>query len=201
MKIILASASARRKELLTLIGLDYISIPSNTDETPPPNCEAHELVQHLALQKAQAVATQYPNDCVIGADTIVLLPDGTIIGKPKDSSDAIRILHLLQGKTHTVLTGVALLTPGHCDVRFDSTQVTFSSLTANEISWYVATGDPLDKAGAYGIQGPFGMFVKRIEGNYFNVIGLPLPTLYAMLKQAGIAPTQKEKFDESINRG
>jgi len=199
LKIILASASARRQELLTLIGLDYITVPSNTDETPPPDCQASDLVQYLALQKAQAVSVQYPDDCIIGADTIVLLPDGTLIGKPKDASDATRILHLLQGKTHTVLTGVALLMPGHCDVRFDSTKVTFAPLTSDEIAWYVASGDPLDKAGAYGIQGPFGMFVDRIEGNYFNVIGLPLPTLYAMLKQAGIAPTQKENFNEPID--
>ena len=184
MEIILASQSPRRREMLTLMGLTFQVVVSDVQEVSPPGATPEVLVGHLALQKAQAVAASYPAHCVIGADTIVYI-DGKVIGKPKDEADAFRILSLLQGRTHTVYTGVAVLSPKGVDVRHSETKVTFAAMTEEEIRWYIATGEPMDKAGAYGIQGPGGMFVERVEGNYFTVIGLPLPLLYRMLKQAG----------------
>ncbi|MEL7602097.1 MAG: Maf family protein, partial [Bacillota bacterium] len=133
---------------------------------------------------AQAVRELHSEACVVGADTIVYI-DGDIMGKPSDDADAARILNRLQGRTHTVYTGVAVLTPGRTDVRHDATRVTFAPMSEEEIAWYVGTGEPRDKAGAYGIQGPGGMFVERVEGNYFTVIGMPLPLLYRMLQSAG----------------
>lgn len=184
MRLILASQSPRRRELLTLMGLTFDVIVSEVEEIVPENIGPDELVEQLALNKAQAVQQLYPESCIVGADTIVYI-EGDILGKPCDDDDAARILNRLQGRTHTVYTGVAVLTPGGNDVRHDATRVTFAPMTQREIAWYVATGEPRDKAGAYGIQGPGGMFVERVEGNYFTVIGMPLPLLYRMLQNAG----------------
>lgn len=185
MAIILASESPRRKELLTLMGLDFCVITSHVVEQPPRDAAPGDYVEALALQKAQAVSMLHPHDCVIGADTIVYL-DGDILGKPHTPENAKRYLGRMQGRTHTVYTGVAVLTSGASDVRHCCTAVTFAPMTAREIDWYVSTGEPLDKAGAYGVQGPGGIFVERIDGNYFNVIGMPLPMLYRMLHDAGV---------------
>lgn len=182
--IILASKSPRRQELFSLIGLTYRVIVSDVEETVPPNSAPDELVMALALQKARAVHCDYPNDCVVGADTVVYI-DEEIIGKPHDVADAKRILNRLQGRTHVVYTGVAVLSPRGEDVRHAQTRVTFAPMREEEIDWYIQTGEPMDKAGAYGIQGPGGIFVERVEGNYFNVIGMPLPLLYRMLSDAG----------------
>ncbi len=182
--IILASSSPRRRELLTLIGLDFIVLPSEADEVQPVGLPPAQYVEALALQKARPVADAHPNDCVIGADTIVWL-DGDILGKPHTPEIAARYLARMQGRTHTVYTGVAVLKNGRADVRHCETDVTFRPMTPVEIDAYVATGEPLDKAGAYGVQGPGAVFVERVEGNYFNVIGMPLPTLYDMLVKAG----------------
>lgn len=185
MRIILASESPRRRELLTLIGLDFTVITSHVEECPPADATPDETVRELSRQKAQAVALLHPDDCIIGADTIVDL-DGEILGKPHTPENAKRFLTRMQGRSHTVYTGVTVITPGRVDVRHATTEVTFAPMTEHEIDWYVGTNDPLDKAGAYGVQGPFGMFVERIDGNYFNVIGMPLPLLYRMLRDAGV---------------
>ncbi len=185
MRIILASESPRRRELLALMGLDFTVVTSNVEETAPEGASAEETVCALALQKAQAVAALHPNDCVIGADTVVEL-EGDILGKPHTPGNAKRYLLRMQGRRHVVYTGVAVLTGGRADVRCCRTDVTFSPMSEAEIDWYVSTGEPLDKAGAYGVQGPGGVFVERVEGNYFNVMGMPLPLLYRMLKDAGV---------------
>ncbi len=184
MRLILASQSPRRREILTLMGLAFEVIDSHCEETPPPGCAVSGMVTALAQQKAEAVYLQHPDCCVIGADTVVDL-DGQILGKPHTPENAARYLQMMQGRTHTVHTGVALMMPGHTDVRHCSTRVTFAPMTRREIDWYVGTGEPLDKAGAYGIQGPGGIFVSHIEGDYFNIIGLPMHMLYGMLEAAG----------------
>lgn len=196
MKLILASSSQRRRELLTMCGYDYEIEVSRADESilePDPE----RFVMKLAERKAMEVfdrfgAREVSDDCaepiaVLGSDTIVYY-NGGIIGKPKDREDAFRILSMLSGKTHEVYTGVAVVTEKGCLAECDTTRVTFEELSDEEIEKYVASGEPLDKAGAYGIQGPFGMFVKKVEGNYFTVIGLPLPTAYRLLKSVGILP-------------
>ena len=182
--IILASSSPRRRELLSMIGLNYVIKTSGEEEVQPHGLPPAEFVKTLALQKAQPVANLHPGDCVIGADTIVYL-EGNILGKPHTPDVAKAYLSRMQGKQHVVFTGVAVLKNGKADVRHCETTVTFSPMTEREIDAYVATGEPLDKAGAYGVQGPGGIFVERVEGNYFNVIGLPLPLLYKMLIAAG----------------
>lgn len=182
--IILASSSPRRRELLSMIGLNYIIETSGDEEVQPHGLAPAEFVKTLALQKAQPVADLHPEDCVIGADTIVYL-EGDILGKPHTPEVAKAFLTRMQGKSHVVFTGVAVLKSGNADVRHCETRVTFAPMTEREIDAYVATGEPLDKAGAYGVQGPGGVFVERVEGNYFNVIGLPLPLLYKMLIDAG----------------
>jgi septum formation protein len=182
--IILASSSPRRRELLSMIGLNYVIETSGEEEVQPHGLPPAEFVKTLALQKAQPVADLHPGDCVIGADTIVYL-EGDILGKPHTPDVAKAYLRRMQGKQHVVFTGVAVLKNGKVDVRHCETTVTFAPMTPREIDAYVATGEPLDKAGAYGVQGPGGIFVERVEGNYFNVIGLPLPMLYNMLIDAG----------------
>lgn len=185
MEIILASQSPRRRELLTLMGLDFTVITSDVEENPPQGAPVDEYVSALALQKAEAVAKHHPQACVIGADTVVYL-EGDILGKPHTPENAKKYLTRMQGRRHTVYTGVAVITNGKADVRVDTTEVTFAPMSETEIDWYVATGEPLDKAGAYGVQGPGGIFVKQVVGNYFNVIGMPLPMLYQMLLDAGV---------------
>ncbi len=182
MKLILASASPRRRELFSMIGLDFSVIVSEVEEIVPDGVGPDELVMSLAKQKAEAVFLEHGGDCVVGADTIVYL-DNEIIGKPRDERDAALILRKLAGRTHTVYTGLAVLSGNDCDIVCDTTDVTFAPMTDAEIDWYISTGEPLDKAGAYGIQGPGGMFVNSIVGNYFTVIGLPLPKLYQLLKK------------------
>ncbi len=182
--IILASSSPRRRELMKMIGLDFVIETSGEDEIQPVGLQPAEYVKTLALQKAQPIASLHVNDCVIGADTVVLL-EGDILGKPHTPGVAKQYLRRMQGKTHTVFTGLAVLKSGLIDVRHCETDVTFMPMTDAEIDAYVATGEPLDKAGAYGVQGPGGVYVERVNGNYFNVIGLPLPTLYQMLIDAG----------------
>ncbi len=186
MKIILASASPRRRELLKSIGVDNFEIAaSNIDEEAARTSDSYSLVMHLAEQKARDVAKSHRNDIVIAADTIVTL-DGTPIGKPKDETDAVRILNKLSGRAHKVITGVAVMSGGKIDVREDVTLVYFRKLMKGEAEWYVSTGEPMDKAGAYGIQGLGGLFIERIEGSYSNVVGLPVCMLADMLRSFGV---------------
>lgn len=181
MKLILASQSPRRRELLDLMGLHFQVHVSDVEESVPDHATPAETVMSLALQKASAVFKQFPDECVIGSDTIVF-HQGRILGKPHDAVTAKNYLRSLSGQTHTVYTGVAVLSKEYRDIRFDATEVTFCDMTEEEIDAYVRSGDPLDKAGAYGIQGPFCVHVKSITGSYFNVIGLPVHLLYEMLK-------------------
>lgn len=182
--IILASSSPRRRELLSMIGLNYRIETSGEEEVQPHGLPPAEFVKTLALQKAQPVAQLHPHDCVIGADTVVYL-EGDILGKPHTPQVAKTYLTRMQGKSHVVFTGIAVVKDGRTDIRHCETTVTFAPMTEREIDAYVATGEPLDKAGAYGVQGPGGVFVERVDGNYFNVIGMPLPLLYRMLIDAG----------------
>ncbi len=185
MEIILASESLRRKELMEMMGFHFRVVVSNIDETVDSDLPVHEYVRALARRKAESVATVYPDACVIGCDTVVFL-DGRIMGKPHTAKRAAEYLRALQGRTHAVYSGIAVVAEGRCDVRFDRTEVTFAPMSEKEIKWYVSVGNPFDKAGAYGIQGPAGLFVEKIDGNYFNVVGLPVPLLYKMLKENGI---------------
>ena len=185
MNLVLASASPRRRELLQTAGLQFSVRVSDADETIPPNTPPHEAVQLLAKQKAAAVAKLCPKDLVIGADTVVTL-DGDILGKPRDAADAARMLRMLSGKTHDVFTGVCLMHAGKAETFFEQTCVTFYPLTDGEIADYIATGEPMDKAGAYGIQGRGCTLVKKINGDYFNVVGLPVAALYRKLEEANL---------------
>ena len=185
MELILASQSPRRRELFSLVGLDYTAITSDADENIPFT-EPGDFVEQLALRKAGAVKKDKPGACVVGADTIVWL-DGEIIGKPRDPEDAVNILKKLSGKTHTVYTGVAVLTDQGCDVCHDTTEVTMEDIPEADIRAYVASGEPLDKAGAYGYQGLASLFVERIEGDFFNVMGLPVCRMGQMLREFDIS--------------
>lgn len=178
--LILASGSPRRRELLGIAGLEFEVIVADIEEKIPEGATPQEAVMSLAMQKAEAVAVQYPESTVIGADTVVVC-DGKILGKPKDESDAFDMLKSLSGRIHTVCTGAAIIrgseTKNFCEV----TEVEFHELTDDEIRAYVKTGEPMDKAGAYGIQGKGCVLVKRINGDYFNVVGLPVSRVYREL--------------------
>ncbi len=187
MKLILASGSARRSELMTKCGYEFDVMASNADEHIAAETP-HELVERLALIKAREVFERVGKGAVVvGADTVVVL-EGEVIGKPVDEEDAKAILHRESGKTHTVYTGVAVISDAGESVVCSKADVTFAKLTDSEIEAYVATGEPLDKAGAYGIQGQFAMFVTDIKGSYFTIMGLPLHILYTMLADAGVHP-------------
>jgi len=186
MEYILASASPRRKELLTQAGLAFEAVPSHVKEIIRKE-EPSEIVMDLSLQKAEDVyrTLQPVNRTVIGADTIVVY-QGEILGKPADASEAMDMLSLLAGRTHQVYTGVTLILNrgGDPTVRsfYEKTDVTFYPIDRFDLQDYIASGDPLDKAGAYGIQGPFAIHVKEIHGDYNNVVGLPIARLYQELK-------------------
>ena len=171
--MILASASPRRKELLALAGFEFDVVTSSVDEIIDPELQPHELVVSLASQKAKAVASKYTDKTVIGADTVVVL-DGKVLGKPKNEQDAVDMLKALSGKTHEVYTGVYLVNGGKEKGFYECTKVKFCTLSDEQISAYVATGEPMDKAGSYGIQGKGCVLVEGIEGDYFNVVGFPV---------------------------
>lgn len=187
MKLILASASARRAEILRDAGLSFVVLSSAVDETPYQNESPHDLVERLASAKAELAAARAIGPAIIiGADTVISL-DGLILSKPRSSDDARHMLEKLSGRTHSVLTGVALirLPDSERHTFVESTLVHFAALSAEQITRYLATGEPHDKAGAYAIQGHAGRFIPRIEGCYFNVVGLPLSRLYHALIDLG----------------
>jgi septum formation protein len=178
---VLASNSPRRKELLAAAGISCEVVSVDVDESvrglEPPG----EHVRRLARLKAEVGLAARPGRLVLGADTVVVV--GTeILGKPHDAEDAARMLRLLSGREHEVLTGVALVSPTQTVVEVAKTRVWFTPLGADEIAAYVASGEPVDKAGAYAIQGLASRFVERIQGNYTNVVGLPVPLVYRLLK-------------------
>jgi septum formation protein len=187
MKLILASASVRRAEILHAAGFSFTVLSSAIDETPYPGESAHDLVERLAFAKAELVAARAVGPAIIiGADTEVTL-EGHIFGKPRSSEDARHMLERLSGLTHAVVTGVALIRlPDAERLTFvESTLVHFAALSREDIDRYLATGEPHDKAGAYAIQGRAGRFIPRIEGCYFNVVGLPLARLQHSLAALG----------------
>jgi septum formation protein len=202
--LVLASASPRRQELLQNAGISFVVQPANVDEAPLANESARECAERLALEKAAEVWRSRPLDLVLGADTIVVVNE-SILGKPVDAADAKRMLRMLSGRTHQVITGVCLMGPrsrgqGPGAKEFTSrlklgsenpelrtgseaTLVTVSEISDQEISDYVASGEPMDKAGAYGIQGRASRWIPRIEGDYSNVVGLPVALVYRMLRE------------------
>jgi|ERR1043166_828328 septum formation protein len=187
-KLILASRSPRRAEILTAAGWDFEAIAADIDETRLAGEDALSYVQRLAQLKARKIATQQrANGLVLGADTVVIIY-GEILGQPRDDEDARRMLRLLSGNWHEVLTGVALIRNGenHAEViDHQRTKVRFAEMSAEQIDWYVATGEPKGKAGAYGIQGRAALFITEIEGDYFNVVGLPLRLVFEMAQRLG----------------
>jgi nucleoside triphosphate pyrophosphatase len=187
MKLILASASPRRAEILRAAGLPFTVLSSAVDETPYPNESPQEHVQRLAQAKAELVAARAVGPAiVIAADTVVML-EGKILGKPRSSDDARKMLEQLSGRTHSVLTGVMLIRLPDVERRsfVESTLVHFAQLTQEDVLRYLATDEPYDKAGAYAIQGQAGRYIPRIEGCYYNVVGLPLAHVSRALAELG----------------
>lgn len=196
MELILASGSARRRELLANCGYEFTVIKPEADESGVVSSDPAELVERLSLLKARAVFDSLPKErrrdaAAVGSDTVVVL-DGNIIGKPRSREEAARMLREGSGRTNTVFTGIAVVTEeeGRIAERVDhdSARVRFCELTEEEIEAYVSTGEPMDKAGAYGIQGCFSVFAESVCGSYFTVVGLPVHKLYRMLKEKGILP-------------
>lgn len=182
MTIRLASASPRRRELLSLLTQDFLITPSQVNETILEPLPPSQLVARLAQRKAEAVAEQFPADLIIGADTIVTL-DGQILSKPTSPAHATQMLRTLSGRSHTVFTALHLCSPNKVAAEVSSTRVTFAPMSDAEIAWYIATGEPMDKAGAYGIQGLGARYIQEIEGDYFTVVGLPVHRLYHLLEK------------------
>ncbi|MDX6406137.1 MAG: nucleoside triphosphate pyrophosphatase [Blastocatellia bacterium] len=180
-KIILASASPRRAEILRTVNWPFETLPTDIDETREPGEVALAYVQRLARAKAEAAARRCPDGIIVGADTVVLI-NQQILGKPRDQSDARDMLRQLSGEWHQVLTGVALVGPSESKVACQTTEVKFAVMSRDEIDWYVSSGEPQDKAGAYAIQGLGARFIEEIQGDYFNVVGLPVRLLYEMVQ-------------------
>lgn len=189
--LVLASASPRRQELLRNAGIPFSIQATDIPEVPQAGESPRACAERLAREKALAVFRQRPCDFVLGADTIVIV-DGQILGKPRDAADAASMLRILSGRTHQVTTGVCLIGPqakaqqGFEDVRSETTLVTMEALSEDDIRPYILTGEPMDKAGAYAIQGIASRWISRIEGDYFNVVGLPVSLVYRMLRERGV---------------
>jgi len=202
--LVLASSSPRRQKLLRNAGIDFIIQPADVPEVREAGESPTDFAQRLAREKAQAIWSACQTELarhtatvraderrlatgnllVLGADTVVVVDD-EVLGKPADAADATRMLRLLSGRTHQVTTGVCLIGPGFQDVRSETTDVSFDVLSPADIAAYVAHGEPMDKAGAYAIQGIASRWISRLEGCYFNVVGLPVPLVYRMLRQHG----------------
>lgn len=182
MKLVLASNSPRRQELIKLLDMKYIVVSPNVEEVNDLSLSHEELVMDLAFQKALAVFKSHKEDVVLGFDTLVIIDD-LILGKPKSEEEAKHFLQILSGKTHKVLTGCAIIKKGYSKSFFTQSLVTFWDLTEAEIDQYISTKEPLDKAGAYGIQDHAARFVKSINGDYFTIVGFPISKLYQELKK------------------
>jgi len=184
-RLVLASASPRRRELLAAAGLEFDVDVADVDERPVTGDAPPTYVLRVARLKAEAVAARRPDRPVLGADTAVVVGQ-QMLAKPADALDAARMLEQLSGRVHEVLTGVALAFRGQTYAEIDKTTVWFSKLSPEEIEWYAGSGEPLDKAGGYGIQGLASRFIPRIEGSYTNVVGLPIATVVQLLRRAGV---------------
>ena len=182
-KLVLASSSPRRTEILNRAGWPHEIMVAGIDESVKPNEDPATYVQRLARSKAEAVAQRLQEGLVLGADTTVVVA-GEILGQPRDDADARRMLDLLNGKWHEVLTGVAVVrVGGESRVAYETTRVRFAEMNETEIDWYIASGEPFGKAGAYGIQGKAALFIEEIEGDYFNIMGLPIRLAYELAAQ------------------
>ena len=195
--LVLASASPRRQELLRNAGIPFAVHPTQIAEIPNSAEAPQAFAERMAKEKAQTVLRQRPADVILGADTVVVVDD-QILGKPTDQSDAARMLRLLSGRTHTVITAVCLLRTenpelrtGFCDIRSETTLVRMDVLTDRDIANYAVSDEPMDKAGAYAIQGRASRWISRIEGDYFNVVGLPVALVIRMLREHGIPIDEK----------
>ncbi len=182
-KLVLASRSPRRSEILSAVRWPFETVAANIDESRFESEAAVPYVRRLAQTKAETVAKDLPSRLVLGADTVVLV-DQEILGQPSDADDARRMLKLLSGRWHEVLTAVALLRVGEnrSVVEHEKTRVRFAEISVAEIDWYVATGEPMDKAGAYGVQGSAALFIEEIQGDYFNIVGLPVRLVYKLAR-------------------
>jgi septum formation protein len=185
-KLILASASPRRAEILRTVGWQFEALPADIDESRSAGEDAVTYVERVAWAKAEGAALRVPGSTILGADTVVVI-ENEILGKPRDDEDARRMLRLLRDRWHQVLTGVALINgeAASAKVAHEVTEVRFAAMSEDEIGWYVATGEPRDKAGAYAIQGQGARFIKEIRGDYFNIVGLPVRLLYELVGTDG----------------
>ncbi len=185
-RLTLASGSPRRQEILTNLGLNFTVLPANIDESPQLSEEPQSYALRMAVQKAMAAANKVESGLIIGADTIVVV-DGQIMGKPRDVAEAAQQLRVLSGREHIVFSGLGIVdkTTGRTVSTLEQTIVYFREMSDAEIQSYIRTGEPLDKAGSYGIQGKGAVFIRRIEGDYFNVVGLPIAKLYSLLAELG----------------
>ena len=183
--LILASQSPRRRELLSMLGLDFQIFTADIDETMDPALSVQDAVAEVCRRKAEAVGKDHPGDLIIAADTIVVL-ENRILGKPRSEEEACAMLQSLSGRQHTVMTAFCLWQDGCTDTHVEKTHVRFRTLSAEEIAAYVATGSPMDKAGAYGIQDQASIFVEALDGDYYNVMGLPLCSLTKCLRNWGV---------------
>jgi septum formation protein len=179
-KLVLASGSPRRSEIMNSVGWEFTKDVPDIDESEREGENAESYVQRLAKEKAEAVAASHPGEIVLAADTTVVLED-RIIGKPTDLPDARRMLEMLSGNWHEVLTGIAVMTNGTSTVGMQRTRVKFAPMNDAELDFLVAVGDPLDKAGAYAVQAQAALFIEGIEGDYWNVVGLPISLVYEMV--------------------
>lgn len=187
MPLVLASASPRRQELLKDAGVEFVMRPANIPEIRLEGEAPQAFAERMAREKARAIFKDIKNQCVLGADTVVTLAEASfvnhdfVLGKPEDQADAARMLRLLSGRKHQVVTGVCLIGKDFEDVRSETTTVYFSELSDSDIREYIATGEPMDKAGAYAIQGAASRWISKIEGDYSNVVGLPVALVLQML--------------------
>ena len=194
-RVVLASSSPRRRELLTLVGIPHVVLPADIDETAYPGELPHAHAERLAREKAAVIAAREPDAVVVAADTIVVV-DGDILGKPRDEADATVMLRRLSGRAHVVLTAVAVARGESVVSGVESVDVRFRELSDDEIARYIATREPMDKAGAYGIQGFGATIVDRIDGDYFAVMGLALGRLVRLLASVGM----EYRFGEIVAR-
>lgn len=181
-KLVLASQSPRRRELISLLGVPFAVVGPMCDEIYHPELSIDKQIESIAHDKARSVLADHEDNIVIGSDTVVVC-DGEILGKPQDENDAKRMLRQLSGKTHAVITGVAILSSNHEEVYSVNTLVTFNEMSDDEIDSYIASREPMDKAGAYAIQGKGSLFIRNIEGDYYSVMGLPVSSIYKRLNE------------------